>query len=79
MAQAGDRIRVVPAGGIRAHNARRVVRETGAKEIHCSALAQAESAMQHRNPRVALGTEGAEYLCAVTEVARVRAVVSALS
>ena len=79
--QAGDRIDVVPAGGIRPHNVLRVVRETGADQIHCSALSVTDSAMQYRNPRVAMGSSsaGAEYQAALTDAVRVRAIVAALA
>jgi copper homeostasis protein len=35
--QAGDRLRVVAAGGIRSHNVRTVLAETGAREVHLRA------------------------------------------
>lgn len=36
VASAGDRIVIMPGGGIRTGNVRRVMRETGAKELHTS-------------------------------------------
>ena len=81
VSEAGDRIRVVAAGGIRPHNVLRVVRVSGAKEVHCSALSVAESAMQHRHPRLAMGSGAAsdEYRSSITDVDRVRAIVDALA
>lgn len=35
--RAGDRLRVIAAGGIRSHNVRQVLTETGAREIHLRA------------------------------------------
>ncbi|GAA2374803.1 copper homeostasis protein CutC [Catellatospora methionotrophica] len=35
--RAGDRLRIVAAGGIRSHNIRRVLAETGAQEVHLRA------------------------------------------
>jgi copper homeostasis protein len=35
--RAGDRLRVIAAGGIRAHNVRQVLRQTGAAEVHLRA------------------------------------------
>ncbi|WP_025617390.1 copper homeostasis protein CutC [Salinispora cortesiana] len=35
--RAGDRLRVIAAGGIRSHNVRRVLAETGAREVHLRA------------------------------------------
>ena len=54
---AGDRIVVMPGGGIRERNVERVVRATGAREIHVSASGSVGSAMEFRNTRVPMGRE----------------------
>ena len=38
--RAGDRLRVIAAGGIRSHNVRQVLTETGAREVHLRAPVQ---------------------------------------
>jgi copper homeostasis protein len=38
--QAGDRLRVIAGGGIRAHNVRQVLEQTGAREVHLRAPLQ---------------------------------------
>jgi len=53
--QAHGRIIVVPGGGITERNLPKILAATGAKEFHVSASSIQESAMTHRNPRVAMG------------------------
>lgn len=55
--QAGDRIVVMPGGGIRERNVEKVVALTGAKEIHVSGSRAVESRMEHRNTRVFMGKD----------------------
>lgn len=55
MKQAGERIIVVPGGGITERNLPKLLAVTGAKEFHVSASVPQESAMAFRNPRVAMG------------------------
>ncbi len=52
---AGDRIIVMPGGGITARNAARIVAITGVREIHFAALAPVESTMRFRRPDVYMG------------------------
>ncbi len=54
---AGNRIVVMPGGGIRERNVERVVRETGAREIHVSGSKSVSSRMEYRNTRVPMGRE----------------------
>jgi copper homeostasis protein len=54
---AGDRLVVMPGGGITAHNVARLLDRTGAREIHFSARSTVDSPARHRNPRVALGPD----------------------
>jgi len=53
--QAGDRITVMPGGGIRAGNVAKIVAGTAAREIHFTAGAAHGSRMAHHNPRVFMG------------------------
>ena len=55
--QAGDRIGVMPGGGIRERNVEKVVAMTGAREIHVSGSRSVESRMEHRNTRVPMGRD----------------------
>ncbi len=55
--RAGNRIGVMPGGGIRERNVERVLRITGAREIHVSGSKSISSRMEFRNPRVAMGRE----------------------
>jgi len=77
--RAGDRIVVMPGGGVREDNIRRVIDATGAREIHFSARSQRASAMSHRNPRVAMGSSAAdgEYTISFTDLERVQRFVAA--
>lgn len=55
VAAAGDRLIVMPGGGVNERNVRRILDLTGAGEVHFSARAAEESPARHRNPRVAMG------------------------
>jgi copper homeostasis protein len=72
--RAGDRIIVMPGGGINERNVGKIIAQTDVKEIHVSARASVESAMIHRNPRVFMGGElrPPEYARMTTDAARVR-------
>jgi copper homeostasis protein len=52
---AGDRIIVMPGGGITARNAARIVKMTRVREIHFAALAPVGSPMRFRRPGVYMG------------------------
>ncbi|WP_149263162.1 copper homeostasis protein CutC [Actinomadura sp. K4S16] len=54
---AGDRIIVMPGGGVTDRNVARVVAATGAREIHFAALSEAPSPAVHRNPYPFMGGE----------------------
>jgi copper homeostasis protein len=78
--QAGDSIAVVAAGGVRPQNARRIVEESGARELHATARAPLASAMRHRNTHCRLGAStGDAYEHQTTDAERVRALVRALA
>jgi copper homeostasis protein len=78
--QAAGRIAIVAAGGIREHNARRLVEETGVREVHFSAGTLAASAMRFRNSELSLraGSLPAEDRWLKTDPARVERVAAAL-
>lgn len=72
--RAGDRIIVMPGGGLNERNVDKIVAQTGVKEIHVSARSSVDSAMIYRNPRVFMGGElrPPEYARMTTDAARVR-------
>jgi copper homeostasis protein len=51
----GERIIVVPGGGISERNLSKILAATGAREFHVSASTSLEGSMTYRNPRVAMG------------------------
>jgi copper homeostasis protein len=55
--RAGDRIVVMPGGGIRERNVERIARLTGARELHVSGSRSVASRMEYRNSRVSMGRE----------------------
>ncbi len=73
IAQAGDRIRIMPGCGVMEDNIRDVVTTTGAREIHFAAPGREDSPMTYRNPHCFMGTPTppGEYERAVTDGARV--------
>ncbi|MBB2911467.1 copper homeostasis protein [Streptosporangium becharense] len=77
--RAGDRVIVMPGGGITPRNARRVVEATGASELHFAALVDAPSPAVHRNPHPFMGGElrRPEYARLVTSPALVTEVITA--
>ncbi|GAA0403428.1 copper homeostasis protein CutC [Microbispora corallina] len=77
--RAGDRLVVMPGGGITPRNAGRVVEATGAKEIHFAALVDEPSPVVHRNPYPYMGGElrQSEFVRRVTSGALVSEVIAA--
>src|ERR1051326_5692576 len=60
--KAQGKIAVMAGSGIKPDNARRLMEETGVKEIHVGLRTTLPSPMLHRNPRVSMGTaQGGEY------------------
>ncbi|WBB70527.1 copper homeostasis protein CutC [Micromonospora sp. WMMD812] len=53
--RAGDRIIVMPGGGITPRNIARIIEATGATEYHFAALVTSDSPAVHRNPRPLMG------------------------
>ena len=77
---AGSRISIMPGGGIRAGNVRRIVEETGVREVHFTGFKSSESLMVHRNTRPLMGSDRVpgEYERLGTDAERVRGVVQAV-
>jgi len=77
--QAGDRIVILPGGGITERNVARIVAGTGAREIHFACRALAEGPMRHRNPHCFMGGElrPPEYDRWTTTAQGIRAVLDA--
>ncbi|MEY4931637.1 MAG: hypothetical protein RI909_2361 [Bacteroidota bacterium] len=72
--KAKGRIAIMPGSGVNEETVERIVRETNAQEIHFSATAYRESAMQYRNMAIAgMGSdEGAEFKYRTVDPERVR-------
>jgi copper homeostasis protein len=56
--RAGGAIDVLPGGGIRAANAREVIRRTGAKAVHCGPFAPRVDVSARANPRLSFADPG---------------------
>ncbi len=77
--KAKGRISIMPGSGVSADNARRIIEETGAYEIHASARSEMASAMTYRNPSVCMGASGVdEYMRKQTDRVVVKAIKDAL-
>ncbi|OIO96560.1 MAG: copper homeostasis protein CutC [Anaerolineae bacterium CG2_30_64_16] len=78
--RAGDRIIVMPGGGIHERNIRKIVELSGAREVHAAAPATIASPMEYRNPNCFMGGElrPPEFALEVTDPSRVRAMLGAI-
>ncbi|GAB4458759.1 MAG: copper homeostasis protein CutC [Armatimonadaceae bacterium] len=65
--QAGSRVSLLPGGGIRSHNVREIVAQTGCREVHLAPM-QTVSAPVSPNPDVSFGDYSAISEAAVREV-----------
>ncbi|GAB4539993.1 MAG: copper homeostasis protein CutC [Anaerolineae bacterium] len=76
---AGERIIIMPGGGITGRNFKKIVAASGAREIHFVAPATRPSPMVYRNPRCFMGGElrPPEFSLTVTDPEQVRAFVRA--
>lgn len=72
--KANGRIAIMPGSGVNENTVEEIVLKTGAKEIHFSATAFRDSAMQYRNPAIAgMGSEeGSEFKYRTVDPQRVR-------
>ena len=77
---AGDRIIIMPGGGITERNFNSIVVQSGARELHIAALENVESRMKYRNPRCFMGGElrPPEFSALATDAGRVRTFVRSL-
>ena len=78
--RASGRIIVMAGGGVTERNVRRVVSETGVREVHASVRVPVSSPMRHRNEKISLGSlKGREYQREVVVEERVRRLLAAAS
>ncbi len=73
---AGEKIIIMPGGGVNEFNAAEILKASGAKEIHASAREKKESAMKFRNPKTTMSDSSSmpEYELMVTSEKRVSAI-----
>jgi copper homeostasis protein len=77
---AGDRIIVMPGGGINEETIATIVQQSAVREVHLSARGVVESTMRFRNERVNMGLPNLpEYQRKTTDADRVRTVVQLLN
>jgi copper homeostasis protein len=75
-----NRVAVIAGGGITERNIRRIIQETGVREIHASARVPISSPMRHRNEKIAMGNfRGSEYQRVVVAEEKVRRLLAAAS
>ncbi len=74
--RAGHRLIVMPGGGVTARNVGRVLRTTGAREVHVHAASLRDGPMRYRNAHCTMGgaLRPAEFARSVTTAEDVRAV-----
>ncbi len=79
--RAGERIIVMPGGGITSRNVERIVNAARPRELHFATLEPAPSEMEHRRNHVFMGGElrPPEYDRLVTSAASIRAVIAKAS
>ncbi len=77
--KAGERIIIMPGGGITEHNFKKIVETSGVKEVHFLAPATRESLMAYRNPNCFMGGElrPPEFSLTVTDPGLVKTFVRA--
>ena len=82
VAQAAERIVIMPGAGVRSDNIVELAQHTGAVEFHSSARMMAPSKMRYRNPNVSVGGAGNDeysYISVdVGEVAHMRAALDSM-
>jgi copper homeostasis protein len=80
--QASDRIIMMPglSSGLSEHNVKKIITQSGVKEIHTTASSSLDSRMTYRNPRSFMGGElrPPEYTRTVTDARRVKEFVAAV-
>jgi copper homeostasis protein len=78
--KSGDKIIIMPGGGVDENNAAEIISKCGVKEIHDSAREKKESRMKFRNPKTTMSDSENmhEYELMVTSAARIRAIKEAV-
>lgn len=78
---AGDKIIILPGGGVTENNIKEVIKQTGVKEIHASARVTVKSRMKFINSRVAMSEANAKpgYDLMVASVERIREMIKRIS
>lgn len=79
VAQAGDRLSIMPGSGVNAANAVSILTATGAHELHASARRTVMSQMRFRHGGVSMGQPADEYTRLETHPDEVRAIRRVLS
>lgn len=80
VAAAGNRIQIMPGGGINEYNISLLATSTGAKEYHMSARRETESRMTYRRKGIYMGAQHlqSEYTLKNADPERIRAVIMIL-
>jgi copper homeostasis protein len=78
--RAGDRVIIMPGGGITARNIGKIVAQSRVREVHAAAPVTQPGRMAYRNPRIFMGGElrPPEYTLSVTDSDGIRALVGAI-
>jgi copper homeostasis protein len=78
--RAGERIIIMPGGGITERNIRKIVDQSGAQEVHVAAPVNVESRMRYRNTQSFMGGElrPPEFALTVTAPDRIQAFLRAV-
>jgi copper homeostasis protein len=78
--KAGDRVVVMPGGGITERNVKKIALQSGAREVHVYAPMTVESRMRYRNDRCFMGGElrPPEFSLTVTAADRIQTFVRAV-
>jgi copper homeostasis protein len=77
---AGNRIAIMPGGGITEGNVAELLKKTGALEVHASLRSLVDSQMQYRNDKTSMGTPGSdEFMRLETDPEKVKKVVKLLA
>lgn len=74
--KAGDKIIILPGGGVNEENAGKIIKLCGVKEIHASAREKKESGMKFRNPKTSMSNSKnmPEYEIMATSAERIRSI-----
>ncbi|MEZ4773486.1 MAG: copper homeostasis protein CutC [Bacteroidia bacterium] len=75
--RAGNKISIMPGGGINESNIHRIISATGVTECHSTAKDRVASQMNYQNPKVYMGSPGsAEYERWIVSESRVKSLLS---